>query len=172
MQAVEPQNLASLALALGARADLATVELAGRTAMRALGARRMRCIVGHAALIAVKRVRRQWRNRAALSPCRKTCRRNNWPVGYSARHGRHKSARSVDATGGPERDGRMSRVAKGADCKSAGYAFVGSSPTSPTSLLPTSRLLVFSFAGHFGLRRKFAAPAEHKRSAASLLCGE
>ena len=28
----------------------------------------------------------------------------------------------------------MSRAAKGADCKSAGYAFVGSSPTSPTSL--------------------------------------
>src|ERR1700745_446658 len=29
--------------------------------------------------------------------------------------------------------GRVSRAAKGADCKSAGYAFVGSSPTSPTS---------------------------------------
>jgi hypothetical protein len=28
----------------------------------------------------------------------------------------------------------MSRAAKGADCKSAGYAFVGSSPTSPTIL--------------------------------------
>ena len=28
----------------------------------------------------------------------------------------------------------MSRAAKGADCKSAGYAFVGSSPTSPTTL--------------------------------------
>ena len=27
----------------------------------------------------------------------------------------------------------MSRAAKGADCKSAGYAFVGSSPTSPTT---------------------------------------
>ena len=27
----------------------------------------------------------------------------------------------------------MSRAAKGADCKSAGYAFVGSSPTSPTN---------------------------------------
>jgi hypothetical protein len=26
----------------------------------------------------------------------------------------------------------VSRAAKGADCKSAGYAFVGSSPTSPT----------------------------------------
>ena len=30
--------------------------------------------------------------------------------------------------------GGMSRAAKGADCKSAGFAFVGSSPTSPTSL--------------------------------------
>jgi hypothetical protein len=30
------------------------------------------------------------------------------------------------------RRGRVSRAAKGADCKSAGYAFVGSSPTSPT----------------------------------------
>lgn len=29
----------------------------------------------------------------------------------------------------------MSRAAKGADCKSAGYAFVGSSPTSPTTLI-------------------------------------
>ena len=29
----------------------------------------------------------------------------------------------------------MSRAAKGADCKSAGYAFVGSSPTSPTTLV-------------------------------------
>ncbi len=29
--------------------------------------------------------------------------------------------------------GGVSRAAKGADCKSAGYAFVGSSPTSPTS---------------------------------------
>ena len=28
--------------------------------------------------------------------------------------------------------GGVSRAAKGADCKSAGYAFVGSSPTSPT----------------------------------------
>jgi hypothetical protein len=28
--------------------------------------------------------------------------------------------------------GGMSRAAKGADCKSAGIAFVGSSPTSPT----------------------------------------
>jgi hypothetical protein len=30
------------------------------------------------------------------------------------------------------RDGGVSRAAKGADCKSAGLAFVGSSPTSPT----------------------------------------
>ena len=28
----------------------------------------------------------------------------------------------------------MSRAAKGADCKSAGYAFAGSSPASPTTL--------------------------------------
>ena len=27
----------------------------------------------------------------------------------------------------------MSRAAKGADCKSAGYAFAGSSPASPTT---------------------------------------
>src|SRR6266446_9251083 len=31
------------------------------------------------------------------------------------------------------RFGGVSRAAKGADCKSAGLAFVGSSPTSPTS---------------------------------------
>ncbi len=31
--------------------------------------------------------------------------------------------------------GGVSRVAKGADCKSAGYAFVGSSPTSPTIMI-------------------------------------
>ena len=48
------------------------------------------------------------------------------------------------------RGGGVSRAAKGADCKSAGYAFVGSSPTSPTMArhagrrgmrvrLPTSR---------------------------------
>src|SRR5467141_2047706 len=30
--------------------------------------------------------------------------------------------------------GGVSRAAKGADCKSAGLAFVGSSPTSPTSV--------------------------------------
>jgi hypothetical protein len=34
----------------------------------------------------------------------------------------------------------VSRAAKGADCKSAGYAFVGSSPTSPTSLRLLRRL--------------------------------
>jgi hypothetical protein len=28
----------------------------------------------------------------------------------------------------------VSRAAKGADCKSAGYAFAGSSPASPTTL--------------------------------------
>ena len=33
------------------------------------------------------------------------------------------------------RHGGMSRAAKGADCKSAGYAFAGSSPASPTTLL-------------------------------------
>src|ERR1019366_2686718 len=32
----------------------------------------------------------------------------------------------------PSAEGGVSRAAKGADCKSAGYAFVGSSPTSPT----------------------------------------
>src|SRR5262252_6008885 len=32
------------------------------------------------------------------------------------------------------RFGGVSRAAKGADCKSAGLAFVGSSPTSPTNL--------------------------------------
>src|SRR5687767_5164306 len=37
------------------------------------------------------------------------------------------SVRSVPDHGG------VSRAAKGADCKSAGFAFVGSSPTSPTS---------------------------------------
>ena len=31
--------------------------------------------------------------------------------------------------------GGVSRAAKGADCKSAGFAFVGSSPTSPTTSL-------------------------------------
>ncbi len=33
----------------------------------------------------------------------------------------------------------MSRAAKGADCKSAGYAFAGSSPASPTIFSPTYR---------------------------------
>ena len=40
--------------------------------------------------------------------------------------------------------GRVSRAAKGADCKSAGYAFVGSSPTSPTRHLRTMQLLAVS----------------------------
>jgi hypothetical protein len=31
--------------------------------------------------------------------------------------------------------GGVSRAAKGADCKSAGYAFAGSSPASPTTLI-------------------------------------
>src|SRR5215813_4067639 len=31
--------------------------------------------------------------------------------------------------------GGVSRAAKGADCKSAGLAFVGSSPTSPTTII-------------------------------------
>jgi hypothetical protein len=35
--------------------------------------------------------------------------------------------------------GRVSRAAKGADCKSAGYAFVGSSPTSPTRISNRAR---------------------------------
>ncbi len=34
------------------------------------------------------------------------------------------------------RNGGMSRAAKGADCKSAGYAFAGSSPASPTTRDP------------------------------------
>jgi hypothetical protein len=38
----------------------------------------------------------------------------------------------------------VSRAAKGADCKSAGYAFVGSSPTSPTRHLEVSQLLAVS----------------------------
>ena len=53
----------------------------------------------------------------------------------------HKTSNSRLAQGGadclsintvPRLRGRVSRAAKGADCKSAGYAFVGSSPTSPT----------------------------------------
>src|SRR5215475_10402840 len=55
----------------------------------------------------------------------------------------HKTSNSRLAQGGadclsintvPRLRGRVSRAAKGADCKSAGYAFVGSSPTSPTTL--------------------------------------
>ncbi len=41
-------------------------------------------------------------------------------------------------------DGRVSRAAKGADCKSAGYAFVGSSPTSPTIPLQATDLTTIS----------------------------
>ena len=47
----------------------------------------------------------------------------------------HKDALPI---GGPCRQrqcGGMSRAAKGADCKSAGYAFVGSSPTSSTTAI-------------------------------------
>jgi hypothetical protein len=36
----------------------------------------------------------------------------------------------------------MSRAAKGGDCKSPGYAFVGSSPTSPTTLNRKSVLFI------------------------------
>ena len=43
-------------------------------------------------------------------------------------------------------DGRVSRAAKGGDCKSPGYAFVGSSPTSPTISLFSMRCLGFSVA--------------------------
>src|SRR5262249_59732326 len=54
----------------------------------------------------------------------------------------HKTSKSRPAQGRADclsinavpRRGRVSRAAKGADCKSAGYAFVGSSPTSPTTL--------------------------------------
>jgi hypothetical protein len=38
----------------------------------------------------------------------------------------------------------VSRAAKGADCKSAGYAFAGSSPASPTNLKMKKK---FEFAG-------------------------
>jgi hypothetical protein len=40
----------------------------------------------------------------------------------------------------PALPGGVSRAAKGADCKSAGLAFVGSSPTSPTSFCPLREL--------------------------------
>jgi hypothetical protein len=36
--------------------------------------------------------------------------------------------------------GGMSRAAKGADCKSAGYAFAGSSPASPTTVFSKRHL--------------------------------
>ncbi len=41
----------------------------------------------------------------------------------------------------------MSRAAKGADCKSAGYAFVGSSPTSPTTIGSKSLVRMIAFRG-------------------------
>jgi hypothetical protein len=41
-------------------------------------------------------------------------------------------------------NGGVSRAAKGADCKSAGFAFVGSSPTSPTTLFIDLVLWPFS----------------------------
>ncbi len=50
-------------------------------------------------------------------------------------------------------DGRVSRAAKGADCKSAGLAFVGSSPTSPTNLRAFRR-----FVWHASLRCEGCPP--------------
>ena len=40
---------------------------------------------------------------------------------------------SREPSGWRDAPGGVSRAAKGADCKSAGYAFVGSSPTSSTT---------------------------------------
>ncbi len=45
---------------------------------------------------------------------------------------------------GPTGEGGVSRAAKGADCKSAGYAFVGSSPTSPTKTFSPQAKYLFS----------------------------
>jgi hypothetical protein len=42
----------------------------------------------------------------------------------------------------PSACGGVSRAAKGADCKSAGYAFAGSSPASPTNMI----FLVFAIS--------------------------
>ena len=84
------------------------------------------------------------------------------------------------ASGGPRRAGRpasvvtggMSRAAKGADCKSAGYAFVGSSPTSPTTTLPIraapSGIVTFAIIGpaHRARARPRAGSGE-RRSRAS-----
>ena len=57
--------------------------------------------------------------------------------------------------------GRVSRAAKGADCKSAGYAFVGSSPTSPTNLRASRR-----FGWQTGLDREGcpSKPAGRRRA--------
>ncbi len=44
-------------------------------------------------------------------------------------------ASTIAVSGTADVRGGVSRAAKGADCKSAGYAFVGSSPTSPTTSL-------------------------------------
>ena len=51
--------------------------------------------------------------------------------------------------------GGVSRAAKGADCKSAGYAFVGSSPTSPT--IKRLILLLFQQSAPFAASRGFVA---------------
>ncbi|EJW09720.1 hypothetical protein A33M_1031 [Rhodovulum sp. PH10] len=56
----------------------------------------------------------------------------------TGRVGTHKTphtTRPARRCGRTMRGGGVSRAAKGADCKSAGYAFVGSSPTSPTNLI-------------------------------------
>lgn len=58
--------------------------------------------------------------------------------------------------------GGMSRAAKGADCKSAGYAFVGSSPTSPTTSLDHPSSLGFDV-------RVFSKAAMRERNLMSLL---
>ena len=69
----------------------------------------------------------------------------------------------------------MSRAAKGADCKSAGYAFAGSSPASPTTSFKFLKLIDF-YCGSAGPRRSFAGfcgslpeiiPPEADRSLAS-----
>ncbi len=72
------------------------------------------------------------------------------------RPGHHKSGRACRSSqkrhaGGPRlrepikgAGGGMSRAAKGADCKSAGYAFAGSSPASPTTSFRSNRILISS----------------------------
>src|SRR5712671_6639141 len=55
--------------------------------------------------------------------------------------------------------GGVSRAAKGADCKSAGLAFAGSSPASPTSVRSLRELRLGKPAQIFGAKRaKAAAP--------------